>query len=197
MCASVANLTRLAEGFTTLTVQPTANEMDGRSGRPRPTTLLGKHNTATGMITSFIIRYLSWQAHERFWGRWADKAGFSPTEAAALVNTCRLLGSYRVSVSALAKMHSHRDPPISGGLKPGARGHLRGPRQCLGVDILSDLRQFAISNGNVEDPVVFKRLIRGFDSPRSEADDQNPVSLRYELGGLWVRSFHRFVSFLK
>ncbi len=31
--------------------------------------------------------------------------------------------------------------------------------------------------------MVLKRLIRVFDSPRSEADDQNPVSLRYELGG--------------
>src|SRR5258707_46360 len=40
-------------------------------------------------------------------------------------------------------------------------------------------------------------LIRGFDSPCSEADDQNPVSLRFELGGLWVRSFHRLVSLLK
>ena len=48
-----------------------------------------------------------------------------------------------------------------------------------------------------KDPMVLKRLIRGFDSPRSEADDQNPVSLRYELGGLWEGSFHRFVSLLK
>jgi hypothetical protein len=79
----------------------------------------------------------------------------------------------------------------------GARVHLGGPRQCLRVDILPDVRQFAISNGNGEDPMVLKRLIRGFDSPRSEADDQNPVSLRYELGGLWERSFHRFVNLLK
>ena len=93
-------------------------------------------------------------------------------------------------------MH-HRDPPISDGLKPGARGHLGGPRQCLRVDILPDVRQFAISNGYGEDPMVLERLIRGFDSPRSEADDHNPVSLRYELGGLWVRSFHRFVSLLQ
>ena len=48
------------------------------------------------------------------------------------------------------------------------------------------VRQFAISNGNVEDPMVLKRLIRGFNSPRSDADDQNPVSLRHEFGGLWV-----------
>jgi hypothetical protein len=79
----------------------------------------------------------------------------------------------------------------------GARGHLGGPRQCLRVDILPDVRQIAISNGNVEDPVVLKRLIRGFDSPLSEPNDQNPVSLRYELGGLWERSFYRFVSLLK
>ena len=76
-----------------------------------------------------------------------------------------------------------------------ARGHLGGPRQCLRVDILPDVRQFAISNGNVEDPMVLERLIRGFDFPRSEADDQNPVSLRYELGGLWVRSFHLSLAF--
>jgi hypothetical protein len=52
----------------------------------------------------------------------------------------------------------------------------------LRVDILPDVRQFAISNGNGEDPMVLERLIRGFDSPRSEADDHNPVSLRYEEG---------------
>src|SRR6202023_2400396 len=83
------------------------------------------------------------------------------------------------------------------GSGPGARVHLGGPRQCLRVDILPDVRQFAISNGNGEDPMVLERPIRGFDSARSEADDQNPVSLRYELGGLWVRSFHRLVSLLK
>src|ERR1700679_3205197 len=72
------------------------------------------------------------------------------------------------------------------GSGPGACIDLGGPRQCLRVDILPDVRQFAISNGNVEDPVVIKRPIRRFDFPSSEADDQNPVSLRYELGGLWV-----------
>jgi hypothetical protein len=55
----------------------------------------------------------------------------------------------------------------------------------LRVDILPDVRHFAILNGNGEDPMVLERPIRGFDSSRSEADDQNPVSLRYELGGLW------------
>ncbi len=80
---------------------------------------------------------------------------------------------------------------------PGACGHLGGPRQCLRVDIFPDFRQFAIPDGNVEDPVVLKRPIRRLDFPRGEADDQNPVSLGYELGGLWVRSFYRFVSFLE
>src|SRR5579863_1673633 len=45
--------------------------------------------------------------------------------------------------------------------------------------------------------MVLERLIRGFDSPRSEADDQNAVSLRYELRGIRVGSFQRFVSLLK
>src|ERR1700730_9968763 len=83
------------------------------------------------------------------------------------------------------------------GSGPGARVRLGSPRQCLRVDILPDVRQFAISNGNGEDPMVLERPIRCFDSPRSEADDQNPVSLRYELGGHWVRSFHRPLSLLK
>jgi hypothetical protein len=68
----------------------------------------------------------------------------------------------------------------------GTRVDLGGPRQCLCVDIFPDVCQFAISNGNVENPVVLKRPVRGLDSPCSEADDQNPVSLRYEFGGLWV-----------
>src|SRR5580693_6403050 len=83
------------------------------------------------------------------------------------------------------------------GSAPGARGRLGGPRQCLRVDILTDVRQFAILNRNVENPVVLERPVCGFDSPSSAADDQNPVPLRYELGGFWVRSFHRFVSLLK
>src|SRR6202050_3759922 len=45
--------------------------------------------------------------------------------------------------------------------------------------------------------MVLERPIRGFNSPRSKVNDQNPVSLRYELGGFWVRSFHRLVSLLK
>ena len=105
--------------------------------------------------------------------------------------TRRLLGSYRVSGECIRKC-TNQDPPISDGLKPGARGHLGGPRQCLRVDILPNVRQFAISDGNGEDPMVLERLIRGFDSPRSEADDHNPVSLRYELGGALGTKFPPF-----
>ena len=71
------------------------------------------------------------------------------------------------------------------GSAPGARVHLGGPRQCLRVDILPDVRQFAISNGNREDPMILERPVRSFDSSPSEADDQNPISLRYEFKGLW------------
>ena len=70
------------------------------------------------------------------------------------------------------------------GSRPGARGHLGGTRQCLRVDILSDVRQPAILNGNGENPIVLERFIRGYDFPASEADDQNPVSLRNEFEGL-------------
>src|ERR1700730_5570063 len=55
--------------------------------------------------------------------------------------------------------------------RPG-RVHLRGPRQCLRVDILPDVLHFAVSNGNVEDPIVLERPIRGFDSPCSEPHEQ-------------------------
>jgi len=61
--------------------------------------------------------------------------------------------------------------------------HLGGPHQCLRVDVLPDGRQFAVSNGHGKDPMVLKRPIRGFDSPPSEADDQNPVSSRYAFAG--------------
>src|SRR6202020_1782449 len=72
-----------------------------------------------------------------------------------------------------------------------ARIHLGGPRQCLRVDIFPDIRHFATSNGNGENPIVLERLICGFNCPLSDADDQNPVSLRYVFGGL-CRSFNRF-----
>jgi hypothetical protein len=45
-----------------------------------------------------------------------------------------------------------------------------------------DVCQFAISNGRGEDPIVLECPICGFDSARGEADDQNPVSLRYKSG---------------
>jgi hypothetical protein len=67
----------------------------------------------------------------------------------------------------------------------GSRGRVRlaGPRQGLRIDIFPDVRELAISNGNGEDPIVLERLIRRFDFARSDADDQNPVSLRDEFGG--------------
>jgi hypothetical protein len=67
----------------------------------------------------------------------------------------------------------------------------------LRVDILSDVRQFAIPNGDGEDPVVLERPIRSFDFPRSDADDQNPVSLRDEFAGYWLCHFHLFGRLLK
>ena len=92
----------------------------------------------------------------------------------------------------------HGSLPIpTDGSRPGTRGNLGGPRQCLRVDILPDARHFAIANGDVEGSIIHECLIRRFDFPDSRADDQNPVSLRDELGGLWVGSFHRFVRFLK
>src|SRR5271156_5366076 len=83
------------------------------------------------------------------------------------------------------------------GLGPGAHVHLGGPRQRLRVDILPDVRQFAVPNSNVEDPLVPVRLIRSVDFSRSDTDDQNPVALRYEFGGRWVFHFHLFGRLLK
>ena len=68
----------------------------------------------------------------------------------------------------MAKMHSPRSANFRW-VKPGACGHLGGPRQGLGVDILTDVCHFAISNGNGEDPMVLERLIRGYDSPPRES----------------------------
>src|SRR6202171_3032246 len=99
-----------------------------------------------------------------------------------------------------ARGRSTADPPSprpDGRRWPALRQPGRGARQCLRVDILPDVRQFAISNGNGEDPVVLERLIRGFDFPRSDADDQNPVSLRHEFGGPWVCRFYLFGRLLK
>src|ERR1700693_3241123 len=91
--------------------------------------------------------------------------------------------SFRVGHSTSARRargRSTADPPSTltrwpqmASLRQPGRVHLRGPRQCLRVDILSDVRQFAIPNGDGEDKVVLERPIRGFDFPRSEADDQN------------------------
>src|ERR1700722_1012574 len=86
---------------------------------------------------------------------------------------------------------------VRGGLRRPGRVHLRGARQRLRVNIFPDVRHFATANGNVEDPIVLERLIRGFDFPRSDADDQNPVSLRHEFGELWVCRLQLFGRLLK
>src|SRR5450631_1888099 len=57
-------------------------------------------------------------------------------------------------IHRLTRPEGRRRPALR---QPG-RVHLRGPRQCLRVDILPDVRQFAVSNCNGEDPVVLERL---------------------------------------
>src|SRR5580692_9929475 len=98
--------------------------------------------------------------------------------------------SFRVgsSIRRLPRPDRRRWPALR---QPG-RVHLRGPREGLRVDIFPDLRQLAISNGNVEDPIVSERLIRGLDFPRSDADSEHPVSLRHEFRGRWVCRFYLF-----
>ena len=83
-------------------------------------------------------------------------------------------------------VHRHPEPMNAGWLplREDGRVHLRGPRQCLRVNIFADVRHFAALNSNVEDPIVPERLSRGFDFPSSHADDQNAVSLSHEFGGL-------------
>lgn len=78
--------------------------------------------------------------------------------------------------------------PVSDGLKPGASVQPRGPGQCLCVDVFPDLHHLAVPNSDVEDPVVLERLIRGLDFRRSDADDQNPFSLRHKIPGAPDRS---------
>src|SRR6185312_2469624 len=50
-----------------------------------------------------------------------------------------------------------------------ARVRLGGPRQGLGVDILPDAGQLAVSNRDGEDPVILEQLVRGLDLPPGEA----------------------------
>ena len=76
----------------------------------------------------------------------------SPPWTIKLPSQPLLYGSFRV-VSV---------PMVQG---PGAPVHLGGPRQRLRVDILLDVRHFAVSNGNVEDPLVLERPVRGLFFP--------------------------------
>src|SRR4051812_18393782 len=50
-------------------------------------------------------------------------------------------------------------------LRRHGRVRLRGPRQCLRVDILPDVRELAISYGDGEDEMVLERPVRGCDLP--------------------------------
>src|SRR5580692_7761617 len=81
----------------------------------------------------------------------------------------------------------HRLPQADGckgpALRRSGRVHLRGPGQCLGVDVFPDVGQSAIPDRDGEDPVVHKRLVRGFDLSLCEADDEDAVSLRHEFPG--------------
>src|ERR1700719_1035895 len=95
-----------------------------------------------------------------------------------------------------ARARSTAHPPLprtDGRGRPALRGpggvHMRGPRQCLRVDVLPDIRQLAVPDGNGEDEMVLESLVRGFDFPLGEADDQDPVSLRYELPGFRGRFY--------
>src|SRR4051812_4750336 len=81
-------------------------------------------------------------------------------------------------------------------LRRSGRVHLRGPGQCLGVDIFPDVGQSAIPDRDGEDPVVLERLVRSFDLSPREADDEDPVSLRHELPGFRGR-FYRLGCRLK
>ena len=47
-------------------------------------------------------------------------------------------------------------------------------------NILPDVRQLAVPNGDREDEMVLERPTGGFDFPPSETNDQNPGALRYE-----------------
>src|SRR5882757_6681468 len=80
-----------------------------------------------------------------------------------LKNARRARGNPRL-IRRLPRPEGRRWPALR---QPG-RVHLRGPRQCLRVDVLADVRQFAISNSDGEDPMVLPRPIRGFDFPLSE-----------------------------
>src|SRR5258708_3047920 len=100
--------------------------------------------------------------------------------------------SFTVGHSTSAR-RARGDPPLirrlprrrDGGRWPAIRQpgcvHLRGPRQRLPVDVLPDVGQSAVPDRDGEDPVVLERLVRGFDLSPREADDEDPVSLRYEL----------------
>jgi len=75
--------------------------------------------------------------------------------------------------------------------------HLGGPRQCLRIDVFPDVCEFSVSNGYCEDPMILESLVRRFNRPLGESDDENPISLHYELRRCRVGNLRRFGSLLK
>ncbi|NKB78331.1 hypothetical protein HED49_00475 [Ochrobactrum daejeonense] len=57
----------------------------------------------------------------------------------------------------------------------------------MGIDILPDVRQLAVLDGNGEDEMVLERPVRSLDLAPCETEDQDPISLRYVFAGLCVR----------
>ncbi|WP_408904665.1 PepSY-associated TM helix domain-containing protein [Nguyenibacter sp. L1] len=83
--------------------------------------------------------------------------------------------------------HAHPDmQPVALTDDPLWRIRLGGPRQRLCVDILTNVRQLAVSNGDGEDPVILPGFSGCFYCPRRGAGDHNPVALRHVFGRAWV-----------
>src|SRR5690348_16852774 len=98
------------------------------------------------------------------------------------INSDSLDRSYRLGIRRARGVRGGGDPrlihrlPRPDGrrwpaLRQPGRVHLRGPRRRLRVDVLPDVRQLAVPDGNGEDEMILERPVRGFDFPRSETDD--------------------------
>src|SRR5579859_4836498 len=71
-----------------------------------------------------------------------------------LKNARRARGNPRL-IRRLSRPEGRRWPALR---QPG-RVHLRGPRQCLRVDVLPDARQSAVPDRDGEDPVILECLV--------------------------------------
>src|SRR5689334_9556274 len=63
----------------------------------------------------------------------------------------RTRGDLRL-IQRLSRIDGRRSPPLR---RPG-RVHLRGPRQCLRIDVFPDVGQSAVPDRDGEDPVVLE-----------------------------------------